>query len=128
MIVILVVIVILVWPKNPVPKEFRCKTNSDCVLVNICCSCDNGETRGAVAKDYKQWILDKIKINCQKDGSNVCNGNANCLKSYADRCNGTAKGYPACEPDVYAKCWNGYCSISNADPWSTVGGKIAVLN
>jgi len=102
---VVVIILIIVWPdNNPVPEGVRCKVDSDCELINICCSCDEGGTRGAIAKIYKQEFLEIININCQDENSLSCNG--------------TSLGFPNCDEGVYARCWNGWCSTSNQDPWS----------
>ncbi len=99
---LIVVLIIIFYPKNEVPKEVRCSTNEDCVLVEVCCSCEEGGTRGAIAESHKDEILEQILVNCQSPNSLLCNG--------------TPLGAPNCESDVYAKCWDGWCSTSNQDP------------
>lgn len=106
-ILVIAIVLIIVWPdNNSVPKEVRCKVDSDCVLIEVCCSCDRGGTRGAIAETHKQEILDVLNINCQDENSLSCNG--------------TSMGFPNCGDGVYAKCWSGWCSTSNQDPWSMI--------
>ena len=37
-VLIVAVVLIIIWPdNNSIPETARCKTDSDCVLIEICC-------------------------------------------------------------------------------------------
>ena len=101
-VIVAIILILILLEKNPTPEELRCKTDSDCELIEICCSCEEGGTRAAIAKDHKEKIMEILAVNCNSENSLSCNG--------------TVLNVPNCGEWIYAKCWDGWCSTSNQNP------------
>lgn len=98
-IVVLLGILIFYPGGEKIDPTLECSSDSDCVFVDSCCDCNNGGVRAVVNKDSADEVRGLIQSNCE---------DVVCAAVISD--------HPNCQEGVYAKCWDGICGSSIADP------------